>query len=225
MRSPLPFARLLVLKVVSFSTTGRIKTSVSVLHLYLKIDVRPRRGARRKSRVSRPALSLRRPLHADLVESRSMSKQLRIPADDLNLLKSLQRHGVHLVIIGGHAVRFHGVDREVEDLDVLVDATGRAEDVRTAISETVGDLPPIDVAEYGKPYTEIRVKRNGLNSEILTSAHGLGFAEVYQAAHAVEVDGLTLRVISKERLIRNKRAAQREKDLQDVECLEAIATI
>jgi len=112
-----------------------------------------------------------------------MSKQLRIPADDLNLLKSLQRHGVPLVIIGGHAARFHGVDREVEDLDVLVDATGRAEDVRTAISEVVGNLPPIDVAEYGKPFKQIIVKRDGVNSDILTGSYGVEFAEVYQAAH------------------------------------------
>ena len=153
-----------------------------------------------------------------------MSKQLRIPADDLNLLKSLQRHGVPLVIIGGHAARFHGVDREVEDLDVLVDATGQAEDVRTAISEVVGNLPPIDVAEYGKPFKQIIVKRDGVNSDILTGSYGVEFAEVYQAAHVVEVDGLTLRVISKEHLIRNKRAAKREKDLQDVERLEALAT-
>src|SRR5262249_23742583 len=119
----------------------------------------------------------------------------------------------------------HGVDREVEDLDVLVDAAGRAVDLRTAISETVGDLPRIDVAEYGKPFKQIIVKRDGVNSDILTGSYGIEFAEVYRAAHVVEVDGLTLRVISKDHLIRNKRAAKREKDLQDVERLEAIATI
>jgi hypothetical protein len=43
------------------------------------------------------------------------------------------------------------------------------------------------------------------------------------AAHVVEVEGLTLRVMSKEHLIRNKRAVGRDKDLQDVERLEALA--
>jgi predicted nucleotidyltransferase len=152
-----------------------------------------------------------------------MSKRPRIPHADINLLKALRRHGVPFVIIGGHAVQFHGVDRDVEDLDVLVDSAGRAEDLRTAISETVGDLPPIDVAEYGKPYKQIIVKRDGVNSDILTGSYGVGFAEVYQSAHVVEVEGVTVRVISKEHLILNKRAAKRGKDLSDVELLEALA--
>jgi predicted nucleotidyltransferase len=157
-----------------------------------------------------------------------MNDGLKIPPADLDLLKALQRHGVPFVIIGGHAVRFHGVDREVEDLDVLVDSAGRAEDLRTAISEAVGDLPSIDVAEYGKPFKQIIVKRDGVNSDILTGSYGVEFAEVYLAAHVVEVEGMTLRVISKEHLIRNKRAAGREpgreKDLQDVERLDALTT-
>ena len=121
-----------------------------------------------------------------MVEFRAMSTRLKIPEGDLNLLRELQRHDFPFVIIGGHAVRFHGVDREVEDLDVLVDSAGRAEDLRTAISETVGDLPPIDVAEYGKPFKQIIVKRDGVNSDILTGSYGVGFAEVYQAADVVE---------------------------------------
>jgi hypothetical protein len=62
--------------------------------------------------------------------------------------------------------------------------------------------------------------------EILTSALGLEFAEVYQSAHVVEVEGVKVGVISKDHLIRNKCAAGREagrdKDLQDVERLEAL---
>jgi hypothetical protein len=104
-----------------------------------------------------------------------------------NLLKTLQRYGIPFVIIGGHAVRFHGIDRDVADLDVLVGSAGRAKELRAAISEVLGgDLPPYPVAKFGKPYKQIIVKRDGMNSEILTSAKGVKFAEVYQAAHAVE---------------------------------------
>jgi hypothetical protein len=152
-----------------------------------------------------------------------MTKELRIPADDLNLLRAFQRHEIPFVIIGGHAVRFHGVERGVDDLDVAVDPEGRAKDLRDAISDVLGgDLPPYHVASFRKPYKRIIVKRGGLNSEILTSIEGVGFAEAYQAAHVVEVDGVTVRVISKEHLIRDKRAVGRPKDLLDVERLEAL---
>jgi predicted nucleotidyltransferase len=154
-----------------------------------------------------------------------MTKKLRIPAADLNLLEALQRHGVPFVIIGGHATRFHGVEREVDDLDVLVDSAGRAKDLRTAIIEVLGYTPRADEAAFGKPKMHAHLDSDGLNSDILTSTYGVEFAEVYQSAHVVEVDGLTVRVISKEHLIRNKRAAGRDKDLQDVERLEADATL
>jgi predicted nucleotidyltransferase len=161
-----------------------------------------------------------------MVECRAMANNLRIPANDLNLLKTLQRYGIPFVIIGGHAIRFHGVDRETEDLDVLVDSAGRAKELRDAVNEVLGgDLPPHPVALFGKPYKQIPMKRDGMNSDILTGSYGVEFAEVYQAAHVVEVDGLTLRFISKERLIRNKRAAGRDKDLLDVERLESDATL
>jgi hypothetical protein len=39
--------------------------------------------------------------------------------DDDQLLATLQRHGVPFVIIGGHAVSFHGYVRATEDTDIV----------------------------------------------------------------------------------------------------------
>jgi Nucleotidyl transferase of unknown function (DUF2204) len=156
-----------------------------------------------------------------------MSKQLRIPDGDLNLLRELQRYKIPFVIIGGHAVRFHGVDREGKDLDVAVDSADRSEDMATVILEVSG-RSYLDNSCLGKPDNHIMLKNNRLWSDILTSIKGVEFAEAYRAAHVVEVEGVTVRVLSKEHLIRNKRIvgreAGREKDLQDVERLEALAT-
>jgi hypothetical protein len=68
------------------------------------------------------------------------------------------------------------------------------------------------------------LKNSVVYSDLVMAVKGVGFAEAYQAAHVVEVEGVTVRVISKEHLICNKRAVGREKDLQDVELLEALAT-
>jgi hypothetical protein len=70
---------------------------------------------------------------------------------------------------------------------------------------------------------QVILKNSILYSDIVMSITGVEFAEAYQAAHVVEVEGVTVRVISKDHLIRNKRAAGREKDLQDVELLEGLA--
>jgi len=161
-----------------------------------------------------------------MVEFRAMANKLRIPEGDLNLLRALQRYEIPFVIIGGHAVRFHGVERGVDDLDVVVDSKGRTEALSAAISEAGGDPSKYDIAELEKPYKRMFIKDLRVRSDIFTSIKGIEFAEAYKSAHVVEVEGVTVRVISKEHLIRNKRAAGkeagREKDLQDVERLEAL---
>ena len=39
--------------------------------------------------------------------------------DDMEILRVLRHHGVPFVIIGGHAVNFHGYGRATEDIDVI----------------------------------------------------------------------------------------------------------
>ncbi|HKQ90164.1 MAG TPA: nucleotidyltransferase [Blastocatellia bacterium] len=153
-----------------------------------------------------------------------MSKRLRIPEGDLSLLRELQRYEIRFVIIGGHAVRFHGVERGVDDLDLVVNSAGKAENLAAAILKVAG-VSVNDVAYLETPYKQAPLKNLRLYSEILTSIKGVEFEEAYQAANVVEVEGVTVRVISKEHLIRHKRAVGREKDLEDVERLEALATL
>src|SRR5215813_3231296 len=101
-----------------------------------------------------------------------MSNQLRIPEGDLNLLRELQRYKIPFVIIGGHAVRFHGADRKVDDLDVVVDSTGRSEDMAAVILEVSG-RSYLDNSCLGKPDNHITLKNDRLWSDILTSIKGV----------------------------------------------------
>jgi hypothetical protein len=39
--------------------------------------------------------------------------------DDTRILETLRRHGIPFVIVGGHAVNFHGFRRGTEDVDVV----------------------------------------------------------------------------------------------------------
>ncbi|MGD0461116.1 MAG: hypothetical protein ABSB74_01380 [Tepidisphaeraceae bacterium] len=47
--------------------------------------------------------------------------------DELELFGVLQRHGVPFVIIGGHAVNFHGYGRATEDTDIVWHRSPEAE--------------------------------------------------------------------------------------------------
>jgi hypothetical protein len=65
-----------------------------------------------------------------------------------------------------------------------------------------------------------RIGRKPLLIEILTAIDGVDFEEASVGAILVEAEGLTIPVIGRQALIKNKRAAGRAKDLADVDALE-----
>ena len=56
--------------------------------------------------------------------------------------------------------------------------------------------------------------------DIITTASGLQFDEVFSGALPVDVEGIRVHIPSVTDLIRNKRASGRTKDLADAEALE-----
>src|SRR5262245_39353304 len=104
-----------------------------------------------------------------MIEFRAMANNLKIPEGDLNLLREFQRYKIPFVIIGGHAVRFHGVvDRGVDDLDVAVDSVGRSEDLAAAILKVSG-ISLLDNSYLEKPYKQMSLKNVRLYCDLLTS--------------------------------------------------------
>ena len=55
--------------------------------------------------------------------------------------------------------------------------------------------------------------------DIITSVTGLDFDKTFEKSIEVDIEGLTVRVPSKDDLIVNKKATGRTKDLADVEML------
>lgn len=153
-------------------------------------------------------------------------------APDRELLEILTRHGVRFVVIGGHAVNFHGSLRATEDTDVLwirsPDAEARLlSALRELDARFIGDdIDPATGIERTYPVTESFIHASRLMM-LCTTAGFLdlfdyvpGFPEEPVAAvwdTAVDLDGV--RFASLEWLRRMKRAAGRPKDLLDLENL------
>ena len=62
--------------------------------------------------------------------------------------------------------------------------------------------------------------RPPMRIEIINQASGIDIKDCYARRKIVNVDGIAISMISREDLIKNKKAAGREKDLADVENLE-----
>lgn len=148
---------------------------------------------------------------------------MKLQRDLREFVELLNSHGVEYLVVGGHAVAFHGYPRFTGDIDFLVRSSEQnaakigevlevfgfpgAERLRDALT-TKGKI-----VQLGYPPNRI---------DLLTSASGLDFDEAWQQAVRGELDGLPVHFLDRESLMRNKRAAGRAKDLADLEELEKL---
>lgn len=142
----------------------------------------------------------------------------------LNLLRdvfaSFQRHKVKYLVIGGIAAVLHGIPRATFDLDVLIEPTqDNAGHLLDALLEArLGTASMITAEELLRQ--EITIFKDRIRIDVQTSTPGLQFAEAWQRRETMDYQGQTFHVVSRDDLIRSKRAAGRPRDLEDVRLLE-----
>ncbi len=151
---------------------------------------------------------------------------IELPEDFRDLLVELADAGADFVVLGGHAVAFHGHPRATKDLDVLVRATpANAARVYRALAAFGAPLSAFAVAEadFATYDGVLQIGVPPRRIDVLNRADGISFDDAVQAGEAFDLEGRRVPVIGLEALLRNKRAAGREQDLADVKALEAAA--
>ena len=141
-------------------------------------------------------------------------------------LRTLDRHGVRFVVIGGIAARLLGsptvtrdtdicYERKPENLERLVSALEELEAMLRGVDEEVPFLLDAKTLAAGDHFT---FGTQAGDFDVLGSPAGVeGFDELVQRAKPFDIDGITVLVASIDDLIRMKRAAGRAKDLIEVE--------
>ena len=148
-----------------------------------------------------------------------------LPDDFRDLLVALHDAGAAFVVVGGHAVAFHGHPRATKDLDVLVRADGEnASKVYRALADFGAPLETFEVgeADFAAYDGVLQIGLPPRRIDILNRVAGIRFDEALEGAARIEIEGRSIPVIGLDALLRNKRASGREQDLADVKALEAI---
>jgi hypothetical protein len=148
-----------------------------------------------------------------------------LPEDFRDLLLALHDAGAEFVVLGGHAVAFHGHPRATKDLDVLVRADRQnAKLVYRALAAFGAPLSSFEVgeADFATYDGILQMGVPPLRIDILNRADGITFDDAIADGRSFELDGRLIPVIGKTALLKNKRAAGREQDLADVTALERI---
>lgn len=137
-------------------------------------------------------------------------------------IESLNFHRVDYLIVGAHALAFHGIPRYTGDLDILVrcspENAAKLEQVLTKfsfVSLGLGArhfLTTDQVIQLGLPPNRIG---------LLTSTTGLDFDEAWTGRVSADLDGIRVAFIGQGAFIKNKRATGRTRDKADLEALGA----
>ena len=145
-----------------------------------------------------------------------------LPDDFRDLLVELADASAEFVVLGGHAVAFHGHPRATKDLDVLVRATREnAARVYRALANFGAPLAAFEVteADFSTYDGVLQIGLPPRRIDILNRANGITFDEAVAAGDTFDLEGRQIPIIGLAALVANKRAAGREQDLADIKAL------
>jgi predicted nucleotidyltransferase len=147
-----------------------------------------------------------------------------LPRDFQDFLKLLNEGRIRYVVIGGYAVAYHGYVRYTGDLDIFVEISeANAVKLVSALRAFGFELPKLKPALFLKKGRIIRLGSEPMRLEILNEIDGVSFEECFRHRRRSRIAGLSINFIDLPRLLKNKRASGRQKDLADVEALTAKA--
>jgi hypothetical protein len=152
---------------------------------------------------------------------------IELPDDFHDLLLELADAGAEFVVVGGHAVAFHGHPRATKDMDILIRADkSNAERVYVALAAFGAPLETFEVkaADFAAYDGVLQIGLPPRRIDILNRADGITFEEAVAERACFTLDGRTIPVIGRAALLKNKRAAGRPQDIADVEAIAPTAS-
>jgi len=137
--------------------------------------------------------------------------------DFREFLQALDEQHVDYLIVGAFAMAAHGIVRSTGDLDIWIQTDAEnAKRTIAALKSFGAPLFDLKLTDLSQPGMVFQIGVSPCRIDILTSIDGVEFDEAWPRHQNLELDGYSLRVISREQLIENKLAAARPKDLADV---------
>jgi hypothetical protein len=139
-------------------------------------------------------------------------------------LNLLNEEKVRYVVVGGWAFNFHATPRYTGDFDLYVEISDHNEQALRKVLSRFGfksTLPPKNktllkpngVIMFGLPPSRI---------DILTAIDNVSFSEAWESSEVGKIENVRLRFLSFDLLMKNKKAANRPKDIADLSVLKRI---
>ena len=154
--------------------------------------------------------------------------------DQLNLLQHLTRAKIDFVIVGGFAGVVHGCTYVTQDIDICcVFAPTTLLALQEALTElhpvhrmTPGRRPLVLTTENATQFNNLYLDTDLGRIDCLSEIAGLGdYGQVKQDSELIDVEGMRLRVLTLDALIKTKQAMNRPRDREILLQLQAIKAL
>jgi hypothetical protein len=143
--------------------------------------------------------------------------------DFRDLLQALLQDGARFLVVGAHAMAVHGVPRATGDLDVWICPdpanAGRVWQALMRFGAPVGGLD-LSRKDLETPGMVVQIGLPPRRIDLLTEVSGIEFEAAWQNRTTHPVGTHAVPFLSRQDLVRNKRASGRPKDLADLATLE-----
>lgn len=148
----------------------------------------------------------------------------RIHKDLRELLELFRSNDVDFLVVGGHAVAFHGYPRFTQDIDCYVRPSSEngARIVRALRAFGFASLN-VSADDFVADDRMIQLGRAPNRVDLLTRLYAVSFDDAWATKVAGDIDGVPVWFIDRDSLIRNKRATGRPQDLADADFIERLS--
>lgn len=141
--------------------------------------------------------------------------------DMKDLIILFNQYGVSYVLVGGFAVNYYGYARTTQDIDFLVfPSNENAVKVMSALDNFGFGKAGIPQNFFEEPGNVIHLGAEPNRIDLLTQLPGISNEQIFSNLQLIEIEGVSLNIISFDDLIQAKKSSQRLRDQADVEELE-----
>ena len=143
----------------------------------------------------------------------------QLPEDFKDFIQFLNEYNVRYLLLGGWAVGIYGNPRATKDIDFLIAIDDENIDNLQQALYSFG-APTVKNSVFQEVGNVFRLGSSPIQIDVINDADGIDFKGCYENRNIITVDDLEISIISKDDLIKNKKASGRHRDLADVEFLE-----
>jgi hypothetical protein len=138
-----------------------------------------------------------------------------------DILSEFSAANVEFLLVGAYALAVHGLPRATGDIDLWVRSSAEnAQRIMTALAGFGAPLADVTEHDFTSPGIVLQIGIAPRRIDLLTAIDGVEFEEAWRDRLLVTIDTLRVPVISREHLLRNKRATGRPKDRLDARRLD-----